>query len=121
MLGALVRYAILEVWPVSSGELPWSTLVINVSGSLLLGLVVTLVSERWPPTRYVRPFFGIGVCGGYTTWSTFMTEAALLVRGHRPGLALAYVALSLGAGLAATSAGIGLARRWPVEARRRFP
>jgi CrcB protein len=121
MLGALVRYAILRGWPVASGKFPWSTLVINVSGSLLLGVVVTLVIERWPPTRYVRPFFGIGVCGGYTTWATFMTEAALLVRDHRPGLAVTYVALSLGAGLAATYAGIVLARRWPVEARRRFP
>jgi fluoride exporter len=108
-LGALVRYAILRGWPVASGEFPWSTLVINVSGSLLLGVVVTLVVERWPPTRYVRPFVGIGVCGGYTTWSTFMTEAALLVDDHRPGLAVSYVALSLGAGLAATYAGIALA------------
>jgi fluoride exporter len=69
----------------------------------------------------VRPFFGIGVCGGYTTWSTFMTEAALLVRDRRPGLAVVYVALSLGAGLAATYAGNGLARLWPIEARRRYP
>jgi fluoride exporter len=120
-LGALARYAILRGWPVTSGQLPWSTLVINVSGSVLLGVVVTLVIERWPPTRYVRPFFGIGVCGGYTTWSTFMTEAALLVRDHRPGLAVVYVALSLGAGLAATYAGIGLARLWPIEAKRRYP
>jgi CrcB protein len=119
MLGALARYEIGRRWPVVSGEFPWSTLVINVSGSLLLGVVVTLVIERWPPTRYIRPFAGIGVCGGFTTWSTLMTESALLVRDQQAETALLYVAVSLVIGLAATYAGIGLVRLWPVEARRR--
>jgi CrcB protein len=107
--------------PVASGDFPWSTLVINVSGSLLLGVVVTLVIERWPPTRYVRPFAGIGVCGGYTTWSTLMTESALLARDQQAETALLYVAVSLVIGLAATYTGIGLGRLWPIEARRRPP
>jgi CrcB protein len=115
-IGALARYAVAGAWPVRAGTFPWSTLWINVSGSLVLGVVVTLVVERWPPTRYVRPFVGAGVCGGYTTWSTFMTEAALLVRHHRAGVTAAYVAVSLVAGLAATAAGIGSARRWPAAA-----
>jgi fluoride exporter len=121
MLGALARYGIGQAWPVTAREFPWSTLVINLSGALLLGVVATLVIERWPPTRYVRPFAGIGVCGGYTTWSTFMTEAALLVRDDRAGIAALYVAVGLAGGLAATYVGIGLARLWPVEARRRSP
>jgi len=104
---------------VAAGVFPWSTLATNVSGSLLLGVVITLVIERWPPTRYVRPFAGVGVCGGSTTWSTFMTEAALLVRDHRTSIAVTYVAVSLAAGLAATYAGIGVARRWPLDATRR--
>jgi CrcB protein len=112
-IGALARYAVAGTWPVRAGTFPWSTLWINVSGSLVLGVVVTLVVERWPPTRYVRPFVGAGVCGGYTTWSTFMTEAALLVRAHRAGVAAVYVAVSLVAGLAAVAAGIALARRRP--------
>jgi fluoride exporter len=116
-LGALARYGIGRTWPVTPGEFPWSTLGINVSGSLVLGILVSLVIERWPPTRYVRPFAGIGICGGYTTWSTFMTETALLVRDDRAGLAVGYLAVSLVAGLVATYAGIGLARLWPVETR----
>jgi CrcB protein len=119
MLGAIGRYGIGQRWPSSPGEFPWSTLVINVSGAFLLGVVVTLVMERWPPTRFVRPFVGIGMCGGYTTWSTFMTEAALLVRNQRVSLAVGYLAASVGAGLVATYAGIGLARLWPTEATRR--
>lgn len=119
IVGVLARYGIGRAWPAAPGGFPWSTLAINLSGSLLLGVVVTLVIERWPPTRYVRPFAGVGVCGGYTTWSTFMTEVALLVRDHRTIIAVTYVAVTMAAGLAATYAGIGLARLWPVEATRR--
>jgi CrcB protein len=116
-LGAVARYGIGKRWPVEPGGFPWSTLAINVSGSLALGVLVTLVIERWPPTRYVRPFAGIGVCGGYTTWSTFVTEAALLVRDDQTGVAMIYLAVSVVAGLAATYAGTGLARLWPTESR----
>jgi fluoride exporter len=119
MLGALARYGIGRAWPMAPGGFPWSTLVINVTGSLLLGVVVALVIERWPPTRYVRPFAGVGMCGGYTTWSTFMTETALLVRAQRAGIAVAYVVVSVVVGLAATYAGIGLARLWPIGPARR--
>lgn len=117
-LGSLARYGIGRHWPAAPGDFPWSTLAVNVSGSLLLGVVATLVIERWPPTRFVRPFAAIGVCGGYTTWSTFMTETALLVRDDRAGVAAAYLAASLAAGLVATYTGIWLARLWPTEARR---
>jgi fluoride exporter len=79
-------------------------------GSLVPGILVSLVIERWPPTPYVRPFAAIGICGGYTTWTTFMTEAALLVRDDRAGPAAIYRAVSLVAGLVATYGGIGLAR-----------
>jgi CrcB protein len=117
-LGSLARYGIGRRWPVVPGAFPWSTLVINVSGALLLGVLVTLVVERWPPTRFVRPFGAIGLCGGYTTWSTFMTETALLVRDNRTGVALSYMIATVAAGLAATVVGIRLARQWPARSRR---
>lgn len=119
-VGAVARYEIALAAPVSPTRFPWSTWAINVSGSFVLGVVATLVLERWPPTRYVRPFVGIGICGGYTTWSTFMTETVLLVRDHRPVLAAAYMVASMTAGLAATYAGMWAARR-PGRARRRRP
>jgi CrcB protein len=84
-LGSVVRYELTLGAPasVSAGGFPWTTWWINVTGSLVLGLVATMVVERWPPTRYVRPFVAIGVCGGYTTWSTFMTESAGSMDGYR--------------------------------------
>lgn len=89
-LGGVARYEIALAAPTSAGGFPWATWWINLAGALVLGVVVTLVVERWPPTRYVRPFVGIGVCGGFTTWSTFMTETALLLRHHRVVLAVLY-------------------------------
>jgi CrcB protein len=113
--GGLARYGIGRSWPVGPGEFPWSTVLVSVSGSLVLGV---LLVERWPPTLYVRPFAGIGLCGGYTTWSTFMTETALLLRDGRTVVAIGYLTTSLIAGLLATYAGIGLARLWPLRAGR---
>jgi fluoride exporter len=110
-LGAVARYELTLAAPVSRAAFPWTTWGINLTGSFVLGVIATLVLERWPPTRYVRPFVGIGICGGYTTWSTFMTETVLLARGHRPGLAAAYIAASVTGGLAAAYAGIRAARR----------
>jgi fluoride exporter len=118
-LGAVARYELVLAAPVSPAAFPWTTWAINLTGSFVLGVVATLVLERWPPTRYVRPFVGIGICGGYTTWSTFMTETALLARDHRPGLAAVYIAASVTGGLAATYAGIWATRRQGRARRRR--
>jgi CrcB protein len=118
-LGGVARYEVSLAHPNPPGGFPWATWAINVSGSFLLAVIVTLVVERWPPTRYVRPFLGIGFCGGYTTWSTAMTDTVLLVRDHHAQTAVTYLAASLAAGLAATVAGIWLTRARPRRPRRR--
>lgn len=117
-LGCASRYQIGQALP-TEGGFPWATWSVNVTGALLLGVVATLVLERWPPTRYVRPFVGVGICGGYTTWSAFMTETALLVRNHQVALAGAYVVASIIGGLGATYVGIRCARTWPLRAQSR--
>ncbi|HEX8804264.1 MAG TPA: CrcB family protein, partial [Acidimicrobiales bacterium] len=66
--------------------------------------------ERFPPTRYVRPFVATGFLGAYTTYSTFAVETGLLVDGDHVGLAAAYVTASLLCGVLAVTAGIGVAR-----------
>ena len=109
-LGTLARYGTDRALVPSSSGFPWATFTVNVSGSLLLGLIVTLVVERWPPTRFVRPFAAIGFCGGFTTFSTMVVEAAQRGQHGRAGLAVLYLAVSLIAGLLAAAAGIGLAR-----------
>jgi CrcB protein len=67
---------------------------------------MVFVTDVWPPSRYVRPFLGVGVLGGYTTFSTYMLDTRTLVAdGHVP-LAVAYLFGTMAAGLAAVWAGI---------------
>jgi CrcB protein len=109
-LGAPARYELGLAWPTSADGFPWATFVTNVSGCLLLGLLLVLVLERWPPTRYLRPFAATGFIGAYTTWSTFVVEVSVLAKDGHAGVALLYAAASLLGGLAATVAGMRLAR-----------
>jgi CrcB protein len=80
----------------------------------VLGLLLTFVIERWPPTRYVRPFAAIGFLGAYTTFSTYMVETDLLVKDGNAAVALTYVVASLLAGLVAVYLGIVIGRLWPA-------
>lgn len=118
-LGSVARYGLTLAAPTSAGGFPWATWGVNVSGALALGILATLVIERWPPTRYVRPFVGIGVCGGYTTWSTFMTDTTSLARDGHTAVMVGYVAATLTAGLAAAFVGVWLGRLWPTDGSRR--
>lgn len=93
---------------------PTVTLVINLTGSFVLGGLLTLVLEFWPPTRYVRPFGAIGVLGGYTTFSTFTVEIVRLVQANRTGLAVTYAAVSLLGGAVAVYLGSVVAGLWPA-------
>ena len=117
-LGALARYELsLAVGGSVPPGFPVATLIINVTGAFALGVIVTLVLEYWPPTRYVRPFFAIGVLGGYTTFSTFAVEAIRLIQAHEPGRATTYVLASIVSGLLAVYAGAVAARVWPAVER----
>jgi CrcB protein len=117
-IGALARYEIaMRAGIVTPPDFPWATLWINVSGAFLLGFLVTLVIEHWPPTRYVRPFVGIGILGGFTTFSAFVVETDRLIGAGFPGRAAAYVALGVLLGLAAMVLGTFAARAWPILRR----
>lgn len=103
IVGAEGRYGIDVALPTGTG-FPWTTLIVNVSGCLLIGVLMVLVLELTSPHRLLRPFLGVGVLGGYTTFSTFAVDAERLVRQHRPLLALGYVAATLVLCLAAVYA-----------------
>ena len=109
-LGTLARYATDRSLVPAPLGFPWPTFAVNVAGSFVLGLIVTLVVERWPPTRFVRPFAAIGFCGGFTTFSTLAVEATQRAQHGRVGLAVAYVVASLVAGVLAATVGMTLAR-----------
>jgi fluoride exporter len=116
-LGASIRYELSVHAAVAPGSFPWPTFWINVSGSFLLGLLLTFVLERWPPTRYTRPFLAIGVLGAYTTFSTYAVETDLLFRDGHVVLGVAYALGSLAAGGAAVYLGIVAGRLWPAMRR----
>ncbi len=109
-LGTLARYAVERGMPVATDAFPWPTFLVNVVGSFLLAVILTLVVERFPPTRYVRPFAAIGFCGGFTTFSTLAVE--IVQRGQHGHVATAgvYLVSTLVVGFVAAAAGITLVR-----------
>jgi CrcB protein len=109
-IGAPLRYEIGLALPAGGGAFPVATFLINISGSFVLGVLVTLIAERWPPTTYVRPFAATGVLGAYTTWSTFMVDTNDLAKAGHVAMAAGYVGATLAAGLVAAYAGIRLVR-----------
>ena len=113
-LGAPMRYEITEHVHLARDSFPWSTFWINVSGSFVLGVVLTFVLERRPPTRYVRPFLAIGLLGAYTTFSTYSVESDLLLQDGRVAIGLTYAIVSLVAGGIAVYLGIVTGRSWPA-------
>jgi CrcB protein len=120
-LGSLGRWGVGELLPWSGTTFPWATFVVNVSGALALGALMVLVLEVWRPHRYVRPFVGIGVLGGWTTFSTYALEARDLLAVGRPVTALVYVGGSLVAGLVAVWLGILAARLLAPTSRQEVP
>jgi CrcB protein len=103
-LGSVARYlAGIAAGRLLGMSFPWGTLIINVTGSLLIGLFAGLFATRWDLSQPVRVFLTVGICGGYTTFSTFALDAFYLIeRGEAAGAyAIASVVLSVAALVAA--------------------
>jgi CrcB protein len=108
-LGAVCRYVVdLVVQHQHDQNFPWGTVVINVSGSLLLGLVLGLATHHGLPAAPAT-VLGTGFLGGYTTWSTYLWETVSLAETGAWAPAALNLLGSLAAGLAAAAAGFGLA------------
>lgn len=86
--GSVLRYLLSCVIPNST--FPASTLLINVLGSLLLGFLAALALRGSIPNEQVSLMLRVGLCGGFTTFSTFSLESASLLQGGEYGLAIAY-------------------------------
>jgi CrcB protein len=81
--------------------------------------MLALLLERFPPSRYIRPFVATGFLGAYTTYSTFAVETVLLVKNGRPGLAVGYTAASVLGGFLLAWVGIWAGQATPDGRRRR--
>ena len=110
VLGALARYGLATAFPHQPDRFPWATFTINVSGCFLIGVLMVLITETWRTHRLVRPFLGVGVLGGFTTFSTYIVDIQHTVTAGAARTALAYLAGTLLAALAAVWAGVRLTR-----------
>ena len=87
---------------------PFGTLIVNVAGSFAMGLLAGYFAYRTGVPQHFRLFLTTGVLGGFTTFSAFSLDAALLMERHAYGLAAAYIAMSVTVSLAALFAGLAV-------------
>ena len=110
-IGAVARWALTALAPAPPGGFPLTTFLINVIGCLLMGVLVVLVAEAREAHPIVRPFLGVGVLGGFTTFSSFAVEAhQLFDRGHL-GVGVLYLVATAVVAVVAVVVGLGVTRR----------
>ncbi|WP_243708833.1 CrcB family protein [Actinomadura sp. GC306] len=110
VLGSLARYQITVAFPHRPDAFGWATWSINVSGCLLIGVLMVAITEVRRAHRLVRPFLGVGVLGGFTTFSTHVIEAQRAMDAGAAGTGMLYLAATLAGGLAAVYTGAKLTR-----------
>lgn len=116
--GTLGRYAVGDVWTQHAASFPLATFVLNVSGSLAIGVLLTLIFENLPPMRYLRPITCVGLLGGWTTMSSLAVVGDHLVASGHAAVGLAYIVLTTLTIPVAAAAGIAIAHRLPRHSSR---
>jgi CrcB protein len=111
-VGSLMRYLTATAIVARAGTLfPLGTLVINVTGSFLIGILMTLFTQRFAGGTNWQPLLVIGFLGGYTTFSSFEWDAYVAIRGGSFWLGLGYIVASVGLGYAGVWLGAALVRK----------
>jgi fluoride exporter len=110
-IGSVARYLVA----IGSGKIfginfPWGILIINVTGSFLIGVFVGLFATKWDLPQSIRIFLTVGICGGYTTFSTFSLDSYYLMERGQLLMALAYMIGSVVLSISALVGGLYLAR-----------
>jgi CrcB protein len=101
-LGALARWSVTAA---ARGG-PWATLLVNLTGCLLIGGLLAVALARFPTSTWVRPFFAVGILGGYTTYSTFALDVVRLTGSGAWQQAVGYLAASVLGGVGCVLAGL---------------
>lgn len=109
-IGAAMRYGLSRAISVSGGGWPWSTFIANMLGGLLMGILAAWLVRGNGAAEPMRLFLGVGVLGGFTTFSAFSLEMAQMVQRGQGMMAAAYAAASVILALGAVFAGMMLAR-----------
>jgi len=110
VLGALARWGVGTALPSPAGGWPTATLLVNLTGCLLIGVLLAVLTARAPTHPWLRPFLATGVLGGYTTYSTFAVDTVHLAEAGAWAAAAGYVLASVAGGVLAVAAGLRLAR-----------
>ena len=111
-VGAVLRYQAGRLLPLSESGFPIATLGVNVLGSLFMGLLAGWLARHGEPGtgENIRLLVGVGLLGGFTTFSAFSLELVVLAERGQAGLAALYAGVSIAAGVAALFAGLWLTR-----------
>ncbi len=110
-IGAAGRYLVgIGAIRLIGTEFPWGTLIVNVAGSLIMGLMIETFALRYSVSNEIRTFLVTGVLGGFTTFSAFSLDFAVLMERKSEGLAAVYLGASVGFSILALFAGLYIAR-----------
>lgn len=107
-IGGIARYLVGRLLPLTSPGFPFGTLIVNLAGCFLIGLIFGLIDRNVGLSDGMRLFLTVGFCGGFTTFSTFMYDNFLFLEGDRLLLFFIYTSVSLIVGLLLVYAGYTL-------------
>lgn len=113
--GAWLRFLVGRAWtlalgPIRAGEFPYGTLTVNIAGSLLMGLMVGWLARFGAHGEGTRLLLGVGVLGGFTTFSSFSLDVITLAERGQLGMAAFYTGISVIAGVVALFLGLVMMR-----------
>ncbi|HWX33065.1 MAG TPA: fluoride efflux transporter CrcB [Steroidobacteraceae bacterium] len=110
-LGCVARYLVgVAAVRLFGLGFPWGTLFINVLGSFVLGAFAQWFTLSWNASQTTRLFLTVGICGGFTTFSTYLLDVAVLIERGALNAAVIYAVISLTLGIAALYSGLYLVR-----------
>ncbi|MGI9385794.1 MAG: fluoride efflux transporter CrcB [Methyloligellaceae bacterium] len=110
-IGAVGRYLVgVGATRLIGSGFPWGTLIVNVVGSFIMGALIAALALRYSVSNEMRAFLTVGILGGFTTFSAFSLDFAVLMERKDFGLAVLYLGSSVGMSILALFVGLSVAR-----------